>query len=123
MQESLIALAMVLLLVAVGWAIGSTPEGVLWAGVWVTAVGFGIGVPTGAVYHVALYRALRAIDALPDDWWLRPIAANVLLPQASRGWVMFWCYSGAAGFAVIVLGLGVTTVGALRFLSAATGSP
>jgi hypothetical protein len=36
---------------------------------WLLAAGALLGIPTGVLYHLALYRALRGIDALPDDWF------------------------------------------------------
>ncbi|MGD8318488.1 MAG: hypothetical protein PVH21_16420 [Myxococcales bacterium] len=74
-------------------------------GIWVTAAGFVLGVPTGLVYHVLLYRALQPRGQLPRGWYWRPLRFNALLQNGERASVMAWCYAGAFGFAVICVGL------------------
>ncbi len=75
------------------------------AGIWVTAAGFGLGVPTGVLYHVRLYRTLAPRGELPPGWYWRPLRFNGRLRADERGSVMVWCYVGGFGFAVICLGL------------------
>ena len=73
-----------------------------------------LGLPTGLLYHVLLYRALRSRGVVPERWWLRPTSLHDDIPDEQRGRVLFWCALGAAGFLVIVLGLVVGTVGLWR---------
>ena len=74
-------------------------------GVRVTAAGVLFGVPTGILYHVGLYRALKPRGALPPRWYWRPIPLNRKLESDERFWPMLWCYLGGLGFVVICLGL------------------
>jgi hypothetical protein len=74
-------------------------------GIWVTVLGFVIGVPTGLVYHVRLYQALSPRGQLPRGWYWRPIQFNRCLLPEERAGVMSWCYVGGFGFVVICLGL------------------
>jgi hypothetical protein len=74
-------------------------------GIWVTAAGFLLGVPTGLVYHVRLYQTLHPRDELPRGWFWRPLRFNERLRPEERPSVMSWCYVGGFGFAVICLGL------------------
>ena len=71
-------------------------------GVWSTAAGLALGVPTGFWYHVALARSLRPA---PPKWWLRPVSLHGRLDSAGRRRVMPWFYAGAVGFMVTVFGL------------------
>lgn len=75
------------------------------AGIWVTATGFVLGVPTGFVYHVRLYRTLEPRGELPRGWYWRPLRLNALLREDERAGVMAWCYLGGVGFVVICVGL------------------
>lgn len=75
------------------------------AGIWVTAAGFVLGVPTGFVYHVRLYRTLEPRGELPRGWYWRPLRLNGLLREDERAGVMAWCYLGGVGFVVICVGL------------------
>jgi len=80
-------------------------ETLYYNGIWITAAGFVVGVPTGFVYHVRLYRALHPRGALPRGWYWRPLRFNSLLSREERNGVMLWCYVGGFGFAIICLGL------------------
>ena len=80
-------------------------------GVWLVIFGFALGLPTGIVYHVQLYRKLRAHQPLPKTWILRPIPLNERLRPEDRGAVLPWCYIGGLGFGIIVLGLVVLFLG------------
>ncbi len=80
-------------------------ETLYYGGIWVTLAGFVVGVPTGFVYHVRLFRVLAPRGELPRGWFWRPIRFNARLQPEERGGVMVWCYLGAIGFAVICAGL------------------
>jgi hypothetical protein len=112
--------AIVILLGAGLWcihlAMNVDPELLLFGGIRVVALGFALGLPTGAIYHVALYRSLRRVHALPARWWWRPVSHHDLIPDADRARVLGWCYLGAAGFLVIVLGIAIAFAGALRIV-------
>jgi hypothetical protein len=112
--------AIVLLLAAGFWgihlAMNVDPEWLLFGGMWIVAGGFALGLPTGALYHLTLYRSLRRANALPARWWLRPTSHHDRIPVADRVRVLGWCYLGAAGFLVIVVGIAITAAGALRIV-------
>ncbi len=116
MVESLIAAGFlaVMLVLAAGSTLGA--ETWLIAGFWLGAIGMGFGVPTGLLYHVALARSLRRVDALPAGWYWRPTQLHGRLPHADRRWVLGWCGAGALGFVIAVLGCVVTAIGVLRSL-------
>lgn len=80
-------------------------ETLYYNGIWVTAVGFVVGVPTGFIYHVRLYQVLNPREELPGGWYWRPLRFNACLLPEERPSVMSWCYLGGAGFVVICLGL------------------
>jgi len=80
-------------------------ETLYYGGVWVTAAGFAVGLPTGLLYHLRLYQALRPRGELPPGWYWRPIQLNARLRPAERRRVMGWCYVGGFGFVVICVGL------------------
>lgn len=100
--EVLIVLALLVALagsVVVPWTL------LLAAGVWTTAAGLVLGVPTGLWYHIALGRVLSAARALVPRWWLRPVSLHARLDEAGRRRVLPWFYAGAVGFMVTVVGL------------------
>ena len=72
---------------------------------WITGIGMALGVPTGVLYHVQLYRKLTARNVLPDDWIWRPIRCNALLTDVERVSVMPWFIAGGLGFVIVVLGI------------------
>ena len=80
-------------------------------GAWLVVGGFALGLPTGFIYHVQLYRALKPFGVLPKGWFWRPIPLNEQLQDQDRSRVMPWCYVGGLGFFVIVIGLVVFGVG------------
>lgn len=98
-----VAISAVLCLLSAVWF---TPwESLYYGGIWVTAAGFVLGVPTGVLYHVRLYQVLHPRGELPPGWFWRPIRFNARLRREERVGVMSWCYLGAFGFAVICIGL------------------
>lgn len=80
-------------------------ESLYHGGIWVTLIGFVVGVPSGLMYHVRLYQTLDPRGELPPGWFWRPIRYNACLREEERAGVMLWCYIGGAGFAIICLGL------------------
>ena len=114
MFEFLMVIAMTSLMWLLHWAVSVAPEHLFWTGLVLVAAGFAFGLPTGAIYHVALYRALRSVDALPRQWWLRPTSLHDRIPPAHRRWVLGWCYAGALGFFVIVVGIPISAAAVWR---------
>lgn len=105
MLESLLAVGLLALLVGLG-ALSFVPWEQLFSwGQWTIACGMAVGVPPAVVYHVILYRALRAhrIDTTGFIW--NPIRFHHLLVPAARRGFLPWFYVGGAGFVVVVLGL------------------
>jgi len=80
-------------------------ETLYYGGIWVTLAGFVVGVPTGFIYHLRLFKALRPRGDLPPGWYWRPLRFNSRLRPEERVGVMAWCYVGGLGFLVICLGL------------------
>ena len=80
-------------------------------GAVLTGVGLVTGVPTGLWYHVALYRCLRSRNALPQRWWLHPVALHPQLLESERRPVLSWFTAGGIGFGIVVLGCTVTLLG------------
>lgn len=79
-------------------------EMLLDAGIWLSGAGLLLGVPTGFVYHVLLYRALAPRGQLPRGWIWRPLDQHDKLTRGERRRVLPWAYVGGAGFGVIMLG-------------------
>ncbi|MGB5682020.1 MAG: hypothetical protein WBM47_09250 [Polyangiales bacterium] len=80
-------------------------ETLYYGGVWITAAGFLLGLPTGFIYHVRLYQVLHPRGELPQGWLWRPLRYNSRLTSEERNSVMAWCYAGGLGFVIICLGL------------------
>ncbi len=64
-----------------------------------------LGVPTGVIYHVQLYRALAPGGVMSAGWYWNPMKYNKMLTDEQWGAVMPWCYAGAFGFVVIMGGI------------------
>lgn len=90
------------------------PITLLFAGAWTTVAGLVLGIPTGFLYHVELRRSLLACEKLPERWWLDPTALHGAIPRADRRWVLGWCYAGAAGFLVTIVGCAIVALAAWR---------
>jgi len=116
MVEALISLALVALFSLVAWATGANPDGLVWGGIGLSAVGFAYGIPTAIVYHWLLYRALVDADRLPARWWLAPTSHHGLVPREQRRRIYLWGAIGGTGFLVIVLGILLTSVGLWQLL-------
>ncbi len=78
-------------------------------GLGLLVLGLGVGIPTGVVYHVLLHRAAGA--QLPRRWWLHPTNHHDLIPAERRRVVLGWCYTGAAGCGVALIGCGLIALG------------
>lgn len=80
-------------------------ETLYYGGVWITAAGLILGLPTGFIYHVRLYQVLHPRGELPQGWFWRPLRYNSRLTSEERNSVMAWCYAGGLGFVIICFGL------------------
>ena len=114
MGELLIAVAILGALGLLAATFAVAPATLVVAGFWIAIAGLAFGVPTGAVYHVALRNALLGAGRLPGRWWLQPTALHGEIPEAARGRVLAWCYAGALGFLVTVAGCALVAIAAFR---------
>jgi hypothetical protein len=112
--ESLIGLGLVVLFSVIGWAAGAAPMPLIWGGLGLVATGFAYGIPTALVYHWLLYRSLARCDRLPARWWVSPTSHHGRIPSEDRARVLLWGAIGGSGFAVIVLGIVLTSIGLWR---------
>ena len=100
-----------------GWVVATTGlavESVLIAGAWLVLGGLAFGVPTGFLYHLLLRRSLRRRGPLPARWWLQPTRLHHAIAESDRPLVLGFCYAGAAGFLVTLLGCLVVAIGTWR---------
>jgi hypothetical protein len=100
-----------------GWVLATASvavETVFVAGLWLVLGGLAFGVPTGIFYHLALRRSLLRKGQLPASWWLRPTQLNKCIADADRRLVLGFCYAGAAGFLVTLLGCVIVAIGTWR---------
>jgi hypothetical protein len=114
MFEALIVLGLVGLLVA----LGTIASVVSWTtlvliGSAAMALGFVVGVPAGAYYHVVLHRYLHPRGLLEGGWYWAPVKHHKHLEPGERAHVMRWFYTGGTGFMVIVVGVVLTSLGLL----------
>jgi hypothetical protein len=91
-------------------------EALLRLGFWLVVAGLGFGLPTGAVYHLALHRSLERAGRLPPRWWLNPTSHHRRLPPDDAPRVLAWCRAGALGCAVVFAGCGVAALGVWKAL-------
>ncbi|HSN83919.1 MAG TPA: hypothetical protein VLS88_15160 [Polyangiales bacterium] len=105
MRELLIVIAITTLMCLLS-GIWFTPWETLYeTGIWITAAGFVVGLPTGLLYHIRLYQVLSPRGELPRGWYWRPLRFNARLGEDERAGVMAWCYVGGIGFVIICIGL------------------
>lgn len=114
MGELWIALGMVALLGALAGTYALAPTTLLLIGFWITLGGLAFGLPTGALYHVLLYRSLAACGRLPARWWLSPTSLHGAIPAPDRAQVLAWCYAGAAGCFCCFVGCALVALAAWR---------
>ena len=84
MGELWIAFGFVALLGALAGSYALEPTTLLLLGFWVTLGGLVFGLPTGALYHVLLYRSLTACGRLPAGRGSRRSPARILVMAYSR---------------------------------------
>jgi hypothetical protein len=118
MFEALIVLALIGLFSLAGWATEADAETLVRSGMALSTLGFAFGIPTAIVYHWRLYASLRRAQRLPRGWWISPTRHHALIPAEDRCDVLRWGGLGGAGFAVIVVGLALTSTGLWRLLTA-----
>ena len=114
MGEAFIALALLVALGALAALLAISPATLVVMGFWTVAAGLAFGVPTGAVYHLALRSALLRAQRLPARWWLNPTSLHEELPEPVRTRVLAWCYAGAAGFLLTIAGCALVAIAAFR---------
>lgn len=104
MREIALVLFLLLVLGLFG-AVALIPwESLFRVGLVLALIGFAMGVPTGFIYHVLLFRALNPRAALPRGWIWSPFKLHDRLERKERFPVLLFCYVGAVGFFAIVLG-------------------
>lgn len=114
MIETLLVLAGVAALLGLAFLAPLVPTlGWLAAGAACIALGFAVGLPTAAWYHVRLRRSLAPRGLLPPRWWLRPVALHPHLTPEERPAVLRWFVAGGVGFVLVVIGIALTAVGVL----------
>ena len=114
MGEAFIALTLLVAFGALAALFAISPATLVVLGFWTAAAGLAFGVPSGAVYHLALRSALLGARRLPARWWLNPTSLHDALPDTVRTRVLAWCYAGAAGFLVTVAGCALVAIAAFR---------
>jgi hypothetical protein len=104
MLEFLLAGATVVGLLALG-AVALVPwEPLMSGGIALVVGGLGLGVPTGLVYHVMLYRALAARGPVDPKWIWRPFDFHNRIDRVELRPILPWAWAGAVGFVFCVLG-------------------
>ena len=114
MGELAIAVAILAALGVLAALFAVAPATLVVVGFWIAVAGLAFGVPTGAIYHVALRNALLGAQRLPARWWLHPTSLHDALPAGVRRRVLAWCYVGAAGFLVTIAGCALVAIAAFR---------
>jgi|WetSurMetagenome_2_1015567.scaffolds.fasta_scaffold422462_2 hypothetical protein len=115
MVESLVVLGVVAGLVVFGLMVALLPiEGLLLAGVGCIALGFALGVPSGAYYHLKLYRYLAAHGGVPSGFFWHPTRYHAQLPPSELRKITPWFLLGALGFVLILLGCAIVMLGVWR---------
>ncbi len=104
MRELLLVIVLIAVFAALS-AVALVPwRALFYVSIFLVIIGFVVGVPTGLIYHVQLYRMLKPRDEIPRGWVWRPIKLNAKLTTRERFFVLPWCYLGAIGFFVIIVG-------------------
>ena len=115
MLEALLVIGVVGTLVLLGTlTVSLSLEALIITGLGVMAAGFVLGVPAGVLYHVVLYRCLRARGEVPAGFVWHPTRYHDLLSREERRRVLPWFTTGALGFGLIVLGCAIFALGFLR---------
>lgn len=79
-------------------------EGLVQWGLVLVVAGLAFGLPCAVRYHQLLHRALAGRGVLSPRWLWSPLAEHDKLLDDERGPVLAWCYAGAAGWGVAILG-------------------
>lgn len=119
MRELAIVFGLLLLLGVLALGVQAPLLEAIAFGTWIGLLGAGFGVPAGALYHLALHRALSRRGELPKGWLLRPLSLHDRLRDEERPLVLSLCYAGAVGFVVICVGIAI--VGGALALALARG--
>ncbi|NVB42236.1 hypothetical protein G6O69_30715 [Pseudenhygromyxa sp. WMMC2535] len=113
MFEALIAGLIIVALLLAAWL---PPTWILWLGVGLGALGAIVGVPAGIVYHLRLWRALRAVGHPTAGMWIRPHALHEHLDEGTREGIRVIFALGAAGFVVTLIGAAGVVTAVARLL-------
>ena len=118
MREFLIAAAILCVLVVAALLFLVRWESLFIVGIVMIAAGIAVGVPTGFVYHVQLYRALRSRNRLARGWVWRPFQHHQHLDRRDKRRVMPWAIVGGVGFFIIVIGQALLAAGLINMYAA-----
>lgn len=111
MLETGIAVGVVLLFVGVVVMAAAVPVlSLMYFGGIVIAVGFVAGLISGAGYHVAMHRGLKASAIDAPRWWWSPVRYHVQLTPESRRRVMPWFVAGVSGATIAFVGCAILVV-------------
>lgn len=105
MREVLLACGILGGLMALGAAgrFASWEVLVQWGAILLTT-GLAFGIPCAVRYHQLLHRALAPRGVLSPRWLWSPLEEHHKLLDEERGPVLAWCYAGAAGWGIAILG-------------------
>lgn len=121
MNEILMAITVVAGLALLGAASMLPWDTSLDVGLYLSAAGFAIGLPTGTVYHVVLWREMKHLPGgVPKGWIWNPIAHHHKLSSAALRRVRPWFFVGGFGFVVISAGLAMMVLSMISVLAGFT---
>jgi hypothetical protein len=111
MIEALVTIGILVLLACLGLLATLPIEAAAYWGSLTIAAGFLLGVPTGVVYHVLLWRELRRVGPVPSGWIWNPFGHHHRIGRRAERHVLPWAIAGGVGFVLIVIGMAVVTGG------------
>ena len=85
----------------------------LWGGAFFIALGLGLGVPAGCVYHLLLFRKCKARGIKPERWKTHPHLYHEYLSEGDQKLLGRWFRVGAFFFMVTAAGCGLVFLGLL----------
>lgn len=122
MNEILMAITVTAGLALLGAASMLPWETSLDVGLYLSGLGFAIGLPTGTAYHVVLWRELHHIPGgVPKGWIWNPIAHHHKLASPALRRVRPWFYVGGFGFVIISAGLAMMVMSMVSVLAGISG--